>query len=425
VIHDGFELRPGVTKCCVASHPDCTESLPPESQQIEVSLLTGGFDRPYVFGLVTALAIKNISLDIIGNSIVETPEMHSAPKLTFRSFYWEPRKNTDVADKIWQVLRFYARIILYAARTKSKIFHILWNNKFQFFDRTLLMLYYKAVGKKLVFTAHNVNAGKRDSNDSLLNRLTLKIQYRLADHIFVHTEKMKRELLDDFGVRERAVTVIPFGINNSVPDTDITRAQARRQLGIGESERTILFFGGVRPYKGLQYLVDAFNQLGPGNYRLIIAGEVKKGTEQYMSDIQEAVSRAGTGARIVQKLEYIPDEEAEVYFKASDVAVLPYTLVFQSGVLLLAYSFGLPVIATDVGSLSEDIVPGRTGLLCRPRDAADLARAIREYFDSGLYEALDCRRQEIKDHAEARYSWDVVGDMTRNVYTSLLTDPHR
>jgi D-inositol-3-phosphate glycosyltransferase len=285
------------------------------------------------------------------------------------------------------------------------------------------MLYYKILGKKIVFTAHNVNAGKRDSNDSALNRLTLKIQYRIADHIFVHTEKMKRELVEDFGVRERKVTVIPFGINNSVPDTSLTRDEARRRLGIGERERAILFFGGVRPYKGLEYLVDAFNQLSPGNYRLIIAGEAKKGTEKYMSDVQQAISRAGTGASIIQRLEYIPDEETELYFKASDVSVLPYTLVFQSGVLLLAYSFGVPVIATDVGSLSEDIIPGRTGLLCRPRDASDLARAIREYFDSDLYHALDCRRHEIKDYANARYSWDIVGDMTRNVYNKLLQVP--
>jgi glycosyltransferase involved in cell wall biosynthesis len=287
------------------------------------------------------------------------------------------------------------------------------------------MLYYKALGKKLVFTAHNVNAGKRDANDSAWNRFTLKIQYRLFDHIFVHTERMKRELMEDFEIPQRVVTVIPFGINNSVPNTSLTRAEARRRLGLADSDRAILFFGGIRPYKGLEYLVDAFNQLGPGNYRLIIAGEAKKGTEKYMSDIQEAIHRAGTGDRILQKLEYIPDENAELYFKASDVSVLPYTLVFQSGVLLLAYSFGLPVIATDVGSLAEDIIPGRTGLLCRPRDAGDLARSIQDYFDSDLYYSLERRRQEIRDHANARYSWDVVGDVTRKIYTNLLSESHR
>ena len=96
---------------------------------------------------------------------------------------------------------YYARLIRYAATAKPRIFHILWNNKFESFDRTLLMLYYKVLGKKIVLTVHNVNAGRRDSKDTRLNRLTLRIQYRLADHIFVHTEKMKRELIEEFGVR--------------------------------------------------------------------------------------------------------------------------------------------------------------------------------------------------------------------------------
>jgi glycosyltransferase involved in cell wall biosynthesis len=282
------------------------------------------------------------------------------------------------------------------------------------------MLYYRVLGKKIVLTAHNVNAGKRDGNDSVLNRLTLKIQYLLADHIFVHTEKMRSELLGDFGVQAGLVSVIPFGLNNSVPDTELTRAEARRRLGIQEHERTILFFGAIRPYKGLEYLLDAFSRLEPGRYRLIIAGEPKKGAEEYARQIRQAIDRVGATRQIIHRLEFIPDEDTELYFKASDISVLPYTVVFQSGVLFLSYSFGLPAIATDVGSFSDDIIPSRTGLLCQPRDAQDLARALTEYFESELYEDLEGRKQEIRHYASARYSWDVVGEITRNVYTLLL-----
>ena len=119
----------------------------------------------------------------------------------------------------------------------------------------------QALGKKIVLTAHNVNAGRRDSKDTRLNRLTLRIQYRLADHIFVHTEIMKRELIEEFGEQEARVTVIPFGINNAVPKTHLTSGDARRRLGIREGERTILFFGKIAPYKGLEYLVSAFRQI--------------------------------------------------------------------------------------------------------------------------------------------------------------------
>jgi len=89
-------------------------------------------------------------------------------------------------------------------------------------------------------------------------------------------------------------------------------------------------------------------------------------------------------------------------------------------VLFLAYSFGLPVVATDVGSFREEIVEGRTGFLCQPGDPAELAKAIETYFASDLYKNLKVRRQEIKDYADANHSWNAVADLTRNAYAEML-----
>jgi glycosyltransferase involved in cell wall biosynthesis len=80
----------------------------------------------------------------------------------------------------------------------------------------------------------------------------------------------------------------------------------------------------------------------------------------------------------------------------------------------------LPVIATDVGSFGEDIIEGRTGFVCRPRDPVDLAKAIEMYFQSDLFKNLPARRQEIRDYARAKYSWNVVSEETRKVYVELL-----
>ncbi len=397
--------------------------VPALSVEIEVALLTGGFDKPYAFGLALALASKGVWLDVIGSDDVDSPEMHTAPKLNFLNL-WGSKNDASLARKISRVLIYYARLLRYATVAEAKIFHILWNNKFQFLDRTLLMLYYKLLGKKIVLTAHNVNAGKRDSNDSLLNRSTLRAQYRLADHVFVHTEKMKRELLRDFGVHERTVSVIPFGINNSAPHTDLSPREAKQRLGIRGDEKTILFFGAIRPYKGLEYLVEAFQLLTVTHpeYRLIIAGEPRKGAEQYLDEIQRTINRHVHRGQVLQEIRYIPDEETELYFKAADVLALPYTHVFQSGVLFLGYSFGLPVVGADVGSVREEIIEGRTGFLCRPSDSADLAEAIENYFDSGLFKSLDSHRQQIQEYANAKHSWDIVGDITREVYTQLLRE---
>jgi glycosyltransferase involved in cell wall biosynthesis len=168
-------------------------------------------------------------------------------------------------------------------------------------------------------------------------------------------------------------------------------------------------------------LLAAFQQLvrNDESYRLIIAGEVQKGNEKYLEEVQRTVTRELDQEQIILKTQFVPDEEMEVYLKAADVLVLPYNEIFQSGVLFLGYSFGLPVIATDVGSFREEIVEGETGFLCRPCDPADLARTIAIYFASALYRNLGARRQEIKDYADIHHSWEAVAELTRSVYAEL------
>ncbi len=368
-----------------------------------------------------ALASRGISLDVLGSDEVDSPELHTTCKLRFLNMRASRRQSASLASKALGSIRYYARLMRYAMNVKPKIFHILWNNRLEYFDRTLLMLYYKTCGKKIALTAHNVNQARRDSKDSLLNRLTLRIQYHLADHIFVHTQKMKNELLQDFGVREKAVTVIPFGINNSIPNTDLTSTQAKQRLGIAECERTLLFLGRLRPYKGLEYLLTAFQMLGTSdaNYRLIIASEPKKGSEDYLDGIRQKISQELNPGQIILRMQFIPDEEMELYLKAADVLVLPYKEIFQSGVLFLGYSFGLPVVATDVGSFREEIIEGRTGFLCKPADPTDLAKTLETYFQSDLYKELPIRRLEIRDYGYTQHSWEAVGELTRDVYARL------
>ncbi len=389
---------------------------------IEVGLLSGGGDRHYAFGLAMALVAKGIRVDFIGGDEVDSPEMHCTPRLNFLNLRRNGRRDASFAEKTCRMLLYYLHLIRYVSGARPRTLHILWNNRFEFFDRTLLMLYYRLLGKKIALTAHNVNPGARERTDTPLHRFSLRIQYRLAHHIFVHTEKMKKELVEEFGVGQTAVSVIPYGINNAVPNTELTADDAKRRLGIRRGERTILFFGNIAPYKGLEYLVSAFEKIvaQEGEYRLIVAGRVKKGGDKYVAGIRQSLSRAGNRERAIVRIDFIPDDEMEVYFKAADVSVLPYTHIFQSGVLFLGYSFGLPVIAADVGSLREDIIEGETGFLFRPKDSDDLAQTIKKYFASDLYRSLARRRREIREYANELHSWDDIGEMTRDVYAGLV-----
>ncbi len=416
------QAHPSPSDVRVKSDDPLAKAVPAGTVEIEVGLLTGGQDRPYAFGLAMALVTKGVCLDVVGSDEIDSPELHQTFNLRFLNLKRNWRPNAGAATKALGLLIYYARLIRYAAAADAKIFHILWNNRIEFFDRTVLMVYFKTLRKKIVITAHNVNARKRDSNDSSFNRITLKTQYRLADHIFVHTAKMKRELCEDFAIRPTDVTVIRHPINNAFPDTDLTPGQAKQRLGLGGREKAILFFGRLRPYKGLEYLLAAFQRIAAldVNYRLIIAGELKKGSEAYFDEIQQMIDNSPYRNRILQRTEFIPDKDAEIYLKAADVLVLPYKEIFQSGVLFLAYSFGLPVVAADVGSFREEIIEGRTGFLCKPCDADDLAKAIETYFESDLFQTLDVRRPQIRDYAFAQHSWEGVAEATRDVYAGLL-----
>ena len=382
-----------------------------------IALLSGGGDKPYAVGLATALTSAGISVDFVGSDDLSVPELLYDPRVNFLNLRGDQRPEARLLVKIGRVLIYYWRLIRYASTALPKIFHILWNNKFELFDRTLLMLYYKFLGKKIVLTAHNVNIAKRDSKDTLINRLSLRVQYRLSDHICVHTEGMKSELVTEFGVPEEKVSVIPFGINNTLPNTTLSTAEAKRQLGVSNSDKTMLFFGNIAPYKGLEFLIAAFGELlkQDRNYRLVIAGR-PKGNESYWEQLHQAILRNGLHDRVIENIEYVPDDQTELYFKAADVLVLPYTRIFQSGVLFLGYAFGLPAIAADVGSLRDDIIEAKTGLLCRAKNPADLARTIRTYFASDLYENLETRRSGIREFANERNSWTIVGEILEGVY---------
>jgi glycosyltransferase involved in cell wall biosynthesis len=389
--------------------------------RVDVAVLTGGGDKPYALGLAATLISQGVAFDFIASDELDDPELRRSSLVHFFNLRKEMRSNVSAVRKVVRVLVYYLRLIVYAATAKPKLFHILWNNKFAILDRTLLMLYYRALRKRIILTLHNVNAGQRDGNDNFVNRLTLRIQYLLADHLFVHTEQMRKDLRKSFGLPDANVSVIPFGINSTVPNTDLTSSEARQRLELTGSHKVVLFFGNIAPYKGLEHLIDAMALLTQrsADYRLVVAGRPKN-CQAYWQEIQRQLSNPDLRSYVTQRIEYVPDADTEIYFKAADVLVLPYTHVFQSGVLFLGYNFGLPVIASDVGSLKEDIIEGKTGFVCKPRDPVDLSKCIETYFSSELYRELDTRRQDIKYFAAKTYSWTTVGEITQSVYKKLL-----
>jgi glycosyltransferase involved in cell wall biosynthesis len=393
------------------------------AEVLKVSLVTGGGDWHYAIPMAAGLAGHTVHVDVLASApFMHAPEMRHS-NITCLNVYGEADPQDGFYKKVHRVVSAYFQLIAYAARTDATLFHILWHNKFPLFDRTVLTIYYKALGKKLIFTAHNVDTAERDGTSGPVTRASLRFMYRATDHIFVHTSKMKQQLQQQFALDGAKISVIPFGMNTVVPKSDITQAQARRRLGIGASERVALFFGNLAPYKGLEHLVRALAILKREcsiPLKLLIAGNVKnRRSRPYWNEIRELIRQHDLHGWIRAEARFIPDQDIELFFKSADVCVLPYAMIYQTGVLFLSYRFGTPVVATDVGSMREDILEGQTGFVCGPADPAALAQTLERYFDSDLYAGLDRARAEISAHAESKYSWLGIASTISDVYRRL------
>ena len=390
---------------------------------MRISILNAGQQTDYLYGLVSGLSeIPHMEIEVVdSDSAVGVFEK-------FRQVFLYNLRGDNISPqsipvKMWRIGRYYIRLCYYTLRTSSKIFHIQWDNSIAFIDRTLLILYYKLFGKKIVFTAHNVYREERDDKASPIRWLSLKIMYHLVDRIIVHTARMKEELCTLFRISSNKVFVVSHGINNRIQPKGITLDEARKKLNIKQTAQVILFFGQIDTYKGIETLIDAAALYGKEDPSmvLLIAGKSKRRNE-YVQTLRARAAAVGLLDRIQFFPEHIPEDEVEMYFSAADCVVLPYKKIFQSGVIFLAYRFGIPLVATDVGSFKEDIIQGETGFICVPNDPVDLASGFRKFFQSNLYHQREETRTRIRAYAEQRYSWTDIGHQTFEIYKDLVKE---
>lgn len=384
---------------------------------MKVTIIYSGVENSYLVGLVSGLSnLPHLEIDVIDsdNSI---GQFDNLPNVNFHNYRESLEPSASLVAKFNRILKYYLRLIIYAYKTDSKLVHIQWLNKFIYFDRTILNLYYKLLGKKLIFTAHNINAKKRNNKDNILNRLSLKVHYKLMDHIIVHNKKMKEELISEFNIREQKISIISFGLNVKAPQIVVSKQQAVDYLKLPSNKKYILFFGGIVNYKGLDVLIKAFKLMleSDNSFHLLIAGNPRE--QAYYQQIEKLLDEIKIDENCTRHFKYIPDSDIPYYFYAADCCVLPYKSISQSGVHALSYSYGLPVIASDVGSFKDDdVLENETGFIFKPLDHYDLKMTLIKYFNSSLYLKLPQTRVHIINWARKKYSWVEIGKNTLNLY---------
>lgn len=172
----------------------------------------------------------------------------------------------------------------------------------------------------------------------------------------------------------------------------LERGEALKRLGLddGGQRRTLLFFGLIRDYKGLDLLIDAFKQLDDG-YRLVIAGEPYGSFDKY----EQQIASSGCAERIKVFSRFIDDSEVSLFFSAADLCVLPYRSATQSGITAVSMHFELPIVATRVGGLAESIERPGIGVMAEEISPDAIAKAVRSFFEIGA-EGFEARIREVK-----------------------------
>jgi glycosyltransferase involved in cell wall biosynthesis len=225
---------------------------------------------------------------------------------------------------------------------------------------------------KRISILDNVIPHEKRFFDGFCNRFFLKHN----DGFIVMSDAVLRDLLS---IKPDAKYIrVNHPVYNHFP-SPIAREIAQNTLNLDPTKKTILFFGFIRDYKGLDLLIQAMDVLDD-SYQLIIAGEVYGSFDKY----QELIDNSNANSRIALFNQYIGDNEVSDYFSAADVCVLPYKSATQSGITSIANHYNLPIIATNVGGLKETIHHQKTGLIVDKPEVSLIADSIKTYFDSNL-----------------------------------------
>lgn len=364
---------------------------------------TGGWGGilHYSFNLMEALAKSGVDVVLATNEKYELeglPSHFRVIRIFKREAYWKT---------LWKLFRLLKR-------EKPDLVHVqspiaprkdwIW-----FFFLPLLKI-------KLVLTAHNVLPHETRPLDRFCHRL----MYRAAHGIIVHSQANREEIGKVFpSLSPDRLRTIPHGHYAFFSGTPPSKGEARRGLGLPLDKKIVLFFGAVREYKGLDILMEAaasILKLRSDVLFLAVGMDLEGKRDRYL-ELHETLN-LGEGFRL--RFQYVPFQEVSRYFFAADLAVLPYRAIYQSGILLLSMSCGVPVVASRVGAFPETLEEGKSGVLVAPGNAEELQKGILSVLDDpGRLETLGKRGKEL---AEKNFSWEAIAEKTVRFYREVLNE---
>ena len=269
-------------------------------------------------------------------------------------------------------------------------------------------------GVKIVYTVHNLLP--HDSEPGV--RETFARIYRMMDALICHTRETKDRLIAEFGLDGSRVWIIPHG-PLFYDYTPIGQAEAKRRIGLQPQNCMVLYQGLVRPYKGIDFLLDAWKrvQAEQPDARLVIAG---RGEDRHMEFVKAKVEGNGVQSSVQLDLRYITSEELPVYYQAADIAIYPHREITQSGALMTGIAFGKPIVATSLPGFREALEGYDRAACVEYGDVEELSQLL-------LTMISDPAKREPLPHPSAREDahlfWKDIARRTRECYEQVLRGP--
>ena len=364
------------------------------------------------YALILCKALKKAGIDI---SLVVTEDIIDDGTTEYPLLPLSPPKAKNISKfkKFFKYYKYLLDIYKLIRQEKYNVIH------FQFFRRrrtdSLYFAMLKLIGVKLAHTVHDVTPLNKNKIDHLFNLLV----YKKADILFVHSNSNKRILAQQIRLNEEKIKVVPHGdFDTFIPDQIVTKSEARKFFNLSQEQNVILFFGAIKEYKGLDILLNSlsFASKKINNLTLIIAGWVDN--KKFELQCRNIISKLPKEIKVIYHAGFIPSAEVPKYFIASDVVVQPYRRISHSGVLHLAYSFGKPVIATNVGDFEETIEQGKSGFVLSSNTQENLSEKIIQAFSDKL--KLEEMGKYARHLSETKYSWENSAELMKLIYEKMI-----
>lgn len=355
----------------------------------------GGMDY-YDYGL--ALGLGNNNIEVRYYTCSET-NIRSYGNVTTIICFEKMWKKGIIAKSV-KYLNGHLKAFVDLKKNQAKVVHMHFFT-FRTID-VLVIAMAKLFGLTAIGTVHDVN-----SFDKKSSIIIEQICYKLLNGIIVHN-KTSCDILQRKQTVNKNISIIPHG--NYLPF--ISPVDGKRETS---GPFTILFFGQIKKVKGVDVLLRSIYNVKKRGHtvKLIIAGRAWKDD---LSEYLNLINSLDLGDIVETDFRYIPDEEVASFYDRSDLVVLPYKEIYQSGVLLLAMSYGKPVLCSDLPAFREIVEHGETGYLFRSEDSDDLASQIIYLLTSRNDLNTDKARKLIAE----KFDWTQIGTLTKNFYDKTI-----